>query len=102
MITGQEAPLTLASLILKASTIQAVRQSPSFNLTGWKILDRWAFNTPATLWALEATGELLLLERLLKQQELESKVLRESLVQQQEGMTEMEILQQNEVQTELV
>ncbi|WP_241136776.1 hypothetical protein [Achromobacter insuavis] len=102
MIIGNPSPLTLASAVLKPSTIEAVRQSSSYTLTGWKILDRWAFNSPQQLRLLEQTGEMLLLERLLVQQDLEAKALRGSQQALQEGLTEMEILQQHEIQTELL
>jgi hypothetical protein len=66
MLTGQPQPLEVASKTLKAETLKAVRSSPSYNLKGWKILDRWAFNTPDRLVALEAEGEVILLGRLLE------------------------------------
>ena len=101
MLTGQHQPLVLAAKVLQNETLQAVRNSPSFNLQGWKILDRWAFNSPQELRALEDQGEVILLGRLLEQQQLEQQVLSRSLDQLQQGQMEHEILAQNEINTEL-
>ncbi|WP_247655471.1 hypothetical protein [Stutzerimonas frequens] len=101
MLTGQHQPLELAAKVLQNETLQAVRSSPSFNLQGWKILDRWAFNSPQELRALEDQGEVILLGRLLEQQQLEQQVLSRSLDQLQQGQMEHEILAQNEINTEL-
>ena len=101
MLTGQPQPLEIASKTLKAETLQAVRSSPSYNLKGWKILDRWAFNTPARLVALEAEGEVILLGRLLEQQALEENVLNQAVELLQTGSTAHEILAQSEISLEL-
>lgn len=101
MLTGQQQPLAIAARILKPTTIEAVRRSPSFHLQGWTILDRWAFNSPDKLRQLEAQGEVILLGRLLIQQQTEHQVLTVSLEQRQSGMTEHEILASNEINTEL-
>lgn len=61
-------PLRIASGVLAATTIDSVRRSTSYHACSWQILDRWAFNSPEQLRALEVQGELLLLGRLLEQQ----------------------------------
>ncbi|HEX7637849.1 MAG TPA: hypothetical protein VF457_05580 [Burkholderiaceae bacterium] len=95
-------PLSISARVLKPSTIEAVRRSPSFHLRGWQILDRWALDSPRELKSLEAQGIVLLLGRLLEQQELEHRTLLEALGQPQwQGMAEHEILQQQEVRTSL-
>ncbi|GGM25513.1 hypothetical protein ACFQDN_21950 [Pseudomonas asuensis] len=101
MIIGQQQPLEIAAKQLKASTLRAVRKSPSFNHHGWKILDRWAFNSPEQLRKLEQEGEVILLGRLLEQQMLEQQILNETIQLRRQGMTEHEILAINEVNTEL-
>lgn len=101
MLIGQPQPLEIASKILKTETLQAVRSSPSFNLKGWKILDRWAFNTPERLVALEVEGEVILLGRLLEQQTLEQNVLNQTVELLQTGSTAHEILAQSEISLEL-
>jgi len=101
MLIGQQQPLELASKVLKPETLQAVRSSPSYNLQGWKILDRWAFNTPERLVALEAEGEVILLGRLLEQQTIEQSVLSQAYELLQAGNAPHEILAQNEINTEL-
>lgn len=87
-------PLSLASNVLAYDTIKAVRHSPSFHARAWQILDRWALNSPTQLRQIEAEGEIILLERLLIQQELEHQVMcsEEGLNQQSHGLTEHEIL----------
>ena len=95
-------PLSISARVLKPSTIEAVRRSPSFHLRGWQILDRWALDSPRELKSLEAQGIVLLLGRLLEQQELEHRTLLEALGQPQwQGMAEHEILQQQEVRASL-
>ncbi len=103
MLIGQQQPLEIAAKILKPATIEIVLRSPSFHLRGWKILDRWAFNSPEKLRTLEAQGEVILLGRLLDQQQTEHQVLTNShsMEQLQSGLTEHDILAKNEISTEL-
>lgn len=68
-------PLSIATNVLAYDTIKAVRHSPFFHARAWQILDRWAFNSPTQLRQMEAEGEVILLERLLIQQELEHQAL---------------------------
>ncbi len=86
--------LSIAAGVLTDDTIESVRHSPSFHARAWQILDRWAFNSPTQLRQMEAEGEVILLERLLIQQELEHQALcsEEGLNQQRHGLTEHEIL----------
>ncbi len=67
MFLEQTSPLALASRTLQPATLQAIHGRP-FNLRGWAVLDRWAFNTPTSLRALEAQGLDVLRARLLEQQ----------------------------------
>ncbi|HBO5294950.1 TPA: hypothetical protein L4W44_003333 [Pseudomonas aeruginosa] len=91
---SNNSPLSIAAGVLASDTIEAVRRSPSFHARAWQILDRWAFNSLAQLRQMEADGEIILLERLLIQQELEHRTLcsEEGLNQQRHGLTEHEIL----------
>ena len=102
MITRDTQPLEIAARILKPDTIQSVKRSPSYHAHGWKILDRWAFNSPEKLLALETKGEMLLLIRLLEQQDLEFEILTNTIDQRREqGLTEYDILAMHEINTEL-
>jgi hypothetical protein len=68
-----------------------------YSLRGWRILDRWAFNRPDALRHLEASGEILFLERLLIQQRIE-----QDAVNDQAGdLPEIEALRLANVRTEL-
>lgn len=102
MLIGQTSPLELAKRVLQPATISAVRDCRDIHLRGWKILDRWAFNSPQKLRELESSGEVLLLGRLLEQQTLEHVVLMESPDSLNAGTTESELLEMNHVQTELL
>lgn len=97
------APLSIAAGVLTGTTLECVRHSPSFHLRGWQILDRWAISNPEQLQRLEAEGEVILLGRLLEQQEIEHQVLSsaEALEQRRQGLASHEILALNEVATEL-
>ncbi|MGY8527594.1 hypothetical protein [Paracidovorax citrulli] len=101
MLTGEMKPLDVAKRVLKPDTISSVRSKP-FHLRGWKILDRWALNTPAKLVALEREGEVVLLGRLLEQQNLEHEILLNAMEEVNQGMSEQEVLTLHEVETELL
>ncbi|QVI75549.1 hypothetical protein [Pseudomonas syringae] len=96
-------PLRIASGVLAATTIDSVRRSTSYHACGWKILDRWAFNSPEQLRAFEAQGELLLLGRLLEQQIVEHEALisPRGLTQRRQGLAEQEVLALSGISTEL-
>lgn len=97
MLTEQTKPLEFAQRILKPETIKAVARQP-YTAQGWKILDRWAYNTPTKLMELEAQGEIILLSRLLEQQNREQQALTDSL---ETPMAEHEVLQLHQIETEL-
>lgn len=98
MITGNPHPLTIAAKVLSPDSVKAVLKEP-FSLQGWKILDRWAFNTPDKLRQLEAQGQIVFLNRVLEQQRMELKVLQDATPA--ERMAEWELLAANEIATEL-
>ncbi|MCD5327964.1 hypothetical protein ACFFU8_08975 [Chromobacterium piscinae] len=102
MLTGQTQPLEMAKKVLLPETLQAASKAP-YNQFGWAILDRWAYNSPEALTALETQGEVVLLGRLLEQQQLEQQVLttQEALEAQATGVQRHEILQQYLMETEL-
>jgi hypothetical protein len=92
MLEGPTSPLAIAKRrVLTKETLLAAAKSP-YPLRGWKILDRWAMNSPKELQALEAKGKQALLARLLDQQELESKVLLDYAESLDKGMAEHEVL----------
>lgn len=96
-------PLSIAANVLASTTIESIRRSPSYHVRGWKILDRWAFSCPEQLRRLEADGEVILLGRLLEQQEIEHQVLSSTagLEQCSHGVAEHEVLALHEIRTEL-
>lgn len=89
--------------MLARSSVESVLCSPSYHARGWQILDRWAFNYPEKLRSLEADGEVILLGRLLEQQEIEHQVLSSTvgLEQCSHGLAEYEVLTLQEIRTEL-
>jgi hypothetical protein len=93
MLEGNPQPLTIASRVLAPATISAIRRHP-YHLVAWHIADRWAFDQPERLRALEAEGEIIVLIRLLEQQQLEHEVLLDSLEELRAGLSPTEILQQ--------
>jgi hypothetical protein len=102
MLIGQTQPLELARRVLQPETISSIRECQEIHLRGWKILDRWAFNSPQKLRELEKSGEILLLGRLLEQQKLEHAVLLEATEAMNAGTSEQELLEMNHVRTELL
>lgn len=70
--------LSRARALLDAETMAAVCRAP-FTVRGWKILERWASNSPAALRDLERRGLVAFLDRLRDQQELESRALEAQL-----------------------
>jgi len=96
-------PLSIAANVLASATIGSVRRPPSYHARGWQILDRWAFSFPEQIRRLEADGEVILLGRLLEQQEIEHQVLSSTpgLEQCSRGLAEHEILALYEISTEL-
>jgi hypothetical protein len=101
MQTGPTSPLEFAQKVLSQEILKVIIHSPSYNPRSWKILDRWAYNSPQKLRQLEAQGEIILLSRLLEQQYLETEVL-DQAEEMADGMAEHEILEMHHVQTELL
>jgi hypothetical protein len=101
MLTTNTQPLDIAARILTPQTMLAVRRSSAFHLRGWAILDRWALNSPDKLRELERQGEVVLLGRLLEQQQMEHQALTAAMNGPLTGMAEHEILAAYEIQTEL-
>ncbi|MCA7961142.1 hypothetical protein [Burkholderia multivorans] len=103
MLTEPIQPLSIAAAVLAPATLGSIRRSVSFHRRGWQILDRWAFESPAQLRALETEGEVILLGRLLEQQQREHKALRSAaaLEQRRRGVAEQEILALYEICTTL-
>lgn len=97
MIEGNPQPLALAGRVLQPVTLAAVRSLADYSLRGWRILDRWALNSPDALRDLEAEGEVVLLGRLLEQQRIEQRAVDRQPV----GLPELEALAIAKVQTEL-
>lgn len=100
---SNSALLSIAANVLANASIESVLRSSSYHARGWQILDRWAFNSPERLRRLEADGEVILLGRLLEQQEIEHQVLSSALglEQRSRGLAEHEVLALHEITTEL-
>ncbi|MBF4061083.1 MULTISPECIES: hypothetical protein [Burkholderia] len=96
-------PLSISAAVLTPATLASVCRSPSFHCRGWQILDRWAFESPTQLRALEAEGEVILLGRLLEQQQPEHQALRSAaaLELRRRGVAEHEILALHKIRTTL-
>lgn len=96
-------PLSIAAAVLTPATLASVCRSTSFHCRGWQILDRWASESPVLLRALEAEGELILLGRLLEQQQLEHQTLRSAVALElrRRGVAEHEILGLHEIRATL-
>jgi hypothetical protein len=101
-MTQQTKHLQNAKAVLNPETLALINRPP-YNHYGWKIVERWAYNSPSQLKALETQGELVLLSRLLEQQQAEQEALTttEALEALTTGVVPHEILAQNEIQTEL-
>lgn len=97
MIDGNPPPLEIAARVIQPETIAAIRRLSDYSLRGWRILDRWAINSPDMLRTLEAEGEVVLLGRLLEQQRIEQRAIDRQPV----GMPELEALAMAKVQLEL-
>ena len=97
MIEGNPQPLAVAARVLKPETLAAVRGLADYSLRGWRILDRWALNSPDALRRLESEGEVVLLGRLLEQQRIEQRAIDRQPI----GLSELEALAIAKIQTEL-
>ena len=97
MIEGNPQPLAISARVLKTETLAAVRGLADYSLRGWRILDRWALNSPDALRRLESEGEVVLLGRLLEQQRIEQRAIDRQPI----GLSELEALAIAKIQTEL-
>ena len=70
MLDRQTAPLEIACGILKSETVRAILED-GYTITAYRILDRWALNSPDALMRLEAQGIMAFEERLNSQLEME-------------------------------
>jgi hypothetical protein len=100
MLENNPPPLAIASQILAPGTLAALRRHP-YHLAGWRIADRWAFEQPERLRALEAEGEIVVLIRLLDQQQLEHEALLDSSEALQKGLSITEVFQQRGIDPRL-
>jgi hypothetical protein len=100
MLEGNLQPLAIASRVLAPATLSALRRHP-YHLVAWRIADRWALDQPERLRALETEGEIIVLIRLLEQQQLEHEALLDSLEAQRCGISSTEILQQHGIELRL-
>ena len=80
----------MASQTLSAETMQELRRGNEVNYQGWKILDRWAVNSPDELKMLEAQGFPILFHYLSLQQEEELEAI---LKNQDTSLAEHEVLE---------
>jgi len=91
--------LTKARSLLDPETMTEVCKAP-FTLRGWKILERWAANSPGALQALESRGLVWFLTRLREQQQLESAAL-EAQLGYLNHLAAREVLELAQIETEL-
>lgn len=91
-----------AKSILAPQTLEALADA-DINLQGWQILERWSTKSPEALKILESCGKETLLERLLKQQQLEQDILMgdTGLESVFNGLSHNEILRLHAVKPEL-
>jgi hypothetical protein len=100
MLEGNPRPLAIAARVLAPDTLSAIRRHP-YHLTAWRIADRWAFDQPERLRALEAEGEIFVLIRLLEQQQLEHEALLDSTEALRTGLSPTEIFLQRGIELRL-
>lgn len=100
MLENNPSPLAIASRVLAPETLAALRRHP-YHLVAWQIADRWAFDQPERLRALEAKGEIFVLMRLLEQQKLEHDALLDSGEALREGVSPMEVFQERGIELRL-
>ena len=87
---------------LKPETIIFIRQTEEISVHGCYVLDRWATYQPTELKQLEEQGDLILLNRLYKQQQAELDILNNPDYAQNEGhLAIYERLALHEVKTSL-
>jgi len=99
MLTTKTQPLEVAARVLTHDSITELKRG-SFGLREWKVADRWASSTPTQLAALEAKGQILLLDAISQQAHRERTSL--ALANDQlRTMTEEEYLQQAGIELQL-
>jgi hypothetical protein len=99
MIEGNKVqPLDLAGRVLGRETMVEVRKN-LMRPRGWKILDRWAVNSPKELKMLEERGRMVLISKVMTQEEVENQALAEADLL--DGVDEAELLSQLGVNTHL-
>ena len=101
MLTAKNQPLAIASKLLAPMTLEHVRRQP-FHARGWRILDRWAVQSPEGLRSLEGKGLVVLLNRLLDQQSIEHAAVMAALEAGSTHLSEGEIFELAGVATELL
>ena len=95
-------PLAIAQTVLNPRTIADIKLG-GYSSRGFQILDRWALNSPEELKKLEAQGKIAFDLKLYGQQQMEAKALSSPKAQEmmKNGLSDWEILQLLEIQTEL-
>ena len=92
--------LTRARELLPAELMREINKQP-FTVRGWRILERWAFNSPTQLEALAKQGTIIFINRLLDQQQIEHAALVSALNAGQTHLAQHEALELAGVSTEL-
>ena len=92
--------LTRARELLPAELMREINKQP-FTVRGWRILERWAFNSPTQLEALAKQGTIIFINRLLDQQQIEHAALVSALNAGQTHLAQHEVLELAGVSTEL-
>jgi len=102
MLDRHTAPLEIACGILKQETIRFI-QDGGYADSAYKILDRWALNSPDALKRLEALGLPALEERLNAQLEMEIDAYNSESARRafQQGWTVYEFYEGMGIDTEL-
>lgn len=100
MIENQHATLDIAKQVMSKELLRIILDSKQFDRRGYKIADRWSFNQPDLV---SAMLEPILAMKLLDQQKIETEAMisDEYVAMLQQGMTEMEILQEMGINTQL-
>ncbi len=91
--------LKVSSQVLTPKTMQELKKIAEIGLQGWKILDRWALDSPQKLQALEQEGFLILVNRLYQQQQTEMDILDKRV--DYPHLTDYELLTEHEIKTTL-
>lgn len=100
MIENQHASLSIAKQVMSKDLLRIILGSKQFDRRGYKIADRWSFQQPELV---RAMPEPIVAMKLLEQQqrETEAMISDEYVAMLHQGMTEMEILQEMGINTQL-